>query len=60
MWKVNEDMRVNKTNVKVLGIIKDNIQISEGLSTGDKVISAGVSYLAEGQKVRPLAKERGL
>ena len=60
VWKVNEDMRVNKTEVKVLGIIKDNIQISDGLITGDKVISAGVSYLAEGQKIRPLAKERGL
>ncbi|WP_299877054.1 efflux RND transporter periplasmic adaptor subunit [uncultured Cocleimonas sp.] len=60
VWKVTNDMRVTKTAVKVMGIVKDNIQIIEGLSVGDKVISAGVSYLKEGQKIRPLTKERGL
>lgn len=60
VWKVTEDMHVTKTNVKVMGIVKENIRILEGLSTGDKVVAAGVSYLVEGQKIRPLIKERGL
>ncbi len=60
VWKVTENMRVAKTKVKVMGMVKDSIRIIEGLKLGDKVVSAGVSYLEEGQKIRPLIKERGL
>ena len=38
-----------------LGGIRDNqLVVTEGLSVGDLVASAGVSYLTEGQKVKLL------
>lgn len=60
VWKLDEDMRTVKTKVKVGGIQDNQMQITDGLSQGDKVVTAGVSYLVEGQKVRPFLKERGL
>lgn len=60
VWKLNNEMRVTKTNVDVDGIDSGMIRITKGLSANDQVIAAGVSYLSEGQKVRALSKERGL
>lgn len=60
VWKLDKDLRTVKTPVTVAGIKKGMVRITEGLETGDKVISAGVSHLVEGQKVRPFVKERGL
>jgi len=60
VWRVDDRMQVVKTPVVVTDINKDMIRISEGLKEGDKIISAGVSYLSEGQKVRPFSKEPGL
>ena len=60
VWKVGDDMRVVKTLVVVAGIDKDMIRITKGLIAGDKIIANGVTYLTEGQKIRPFYKERGL
>ena len=60
VWKLDKDMVVHKTEVKVGGINKGMLRITSGLSSRDKVIAAGVTYLSEGQKVRALSKERGL
>ena len=34
--------------------------VTAGLDAGDRIVSAGVHHLSEGQQVRELVKERGL
>lgn len=60
VWKLDQEMVVHKTQVGIGGINKGMMRITSGLSSSDKVIAAGVTYLSEGQKVRALSKERGL
>ena len=60
VWKVREDFTVTATPVSV-GPVRDGfLFISAGIADQDLVVAAGVSYLQEGQKVKPLTKERGL
>jgi len=41
-------------------VVGEGVEILDGLSSGDRVVSAGVHHLEEGQTVRELVKERGL
>lgn len=60
VWKVRADFTVSETPV-TLGPVRDEyLFITDGLQDQDGVIAAGVSYLQEGQQVKPLTKERGL
>ena len=60
VWKVKDSGEVTEV-VVVTGPIHDQyIFIKEGLNAGELVVAAGVSYLQEGMKVKPIAKERGL
>jgi multidrug efflux pump subunit AcrA (membrane-fusion protein) len=45
---------VHKHQVTIEGIRDNKLVITEGLSAGDLVASAGVSFLSEGQKVKLL------
>ena len=36
------------------------IEVTRGLSSADRVIAAGVSFIREGMPVKELVKERGL
>ncbi|SCA57528.1 Multidrug ABC transporter [Candidatus Terasakiella magnetica] len=60
VWKLDENNTAHKTAVKTTGIEKENIRVIEGLKANDRVIAVGVTYVREGQKVRPIVKERGL
>ena len=60
VWKLDAEDAVRKTQVTVEKISGESAEVIEGLSDGDRVVAAGVSYLSEGQKVRSLKKERGL
>jgi RND family efflux transporter MFP subunit len=60
VWRVNEQMRVERVAVQTGAIIGDMLQVVEGLQVGDRVVAAGVSLLRAGQQVRPLQRERGL
>lgn len=52
VWKVGDDLRVTQQQVTA-GIPKqDDIEILAGLSSGDKIVTAGVQNLTEGQMVR--------
>jgi RND family efflux transporter MFP subunit len=57
VWRVDPDtMRVSKVPV-MLGQMSDaDIQVSSGLSRGDRIAISGVAHLREGMKVRPLGK----
>jgi RND family efflux transporter MFP subunit len=52
VWVVSaQDKLVHRRPVKVLRFDADSVTISEGLKEGDLVVTAGVNWLAEGQKV---------
>lgn len=55
VWKFNEAAgTVAKTSVTV-GVVSGGFYpVTGGLELGDRIVSAGVSYLSEGQKIRPL------
>ena len=53
VWVVAEDGTVHRRAVELLEFSADSIVISRGLSAGEKVVTAGVNSLAEGQPVKP-------
>lgn len=54
VWLVEDNGTVRKQPVTTGRITDDMMVIRKGLSQGDVVVSAGVDYLSEGQKVRVL------
>ncbi len=59
VWKLDDKMRVHKTPVTI-GALKDaGAVISEGLKQNDRIVTAGVNDLTEGQQVRELASAEG-
>ena len=56
VWVFDEDSGgVGKRRVKVGGLREGGIEILSGLKTGDQVVVAGVSQLADGMSVRPMS-----
>jgi RND family efflux transporter MFP subunit len=45
---------VHKTPVKIKGIQGDQVVVTDGIAPGDVLVVAGVPFLREGQKVKPL------
>jgi len=61
VWLVAPDtMKVSKQTITIGQLTSDGIEILSGIETGQKVISAGVNFIQEGQKVKPVTRERGL
>jgi len=59
VWLIDEQAKtVQKRQVKVGELTDLGIQIIEGLKAGDWIATAGVHYLAEGQKVKILESRR--
>ena len=52
VWMVGKDLRVTRHQVQVGTLTEGNIKILSGLTSGDRIITAGVQNLTEGQKVR--------
>jgi multidrug efflux pump subunit AcrA (membrane-fusion protein) len=60
VWKVDPNtFAVSKTAVTLGDVIGDQVQIPEGLSVGDTVVSAGVTRLQEGMVIRPITQIGG-
>jgi multidrug efflux pump subunit AcrA (membrane-fusion protein) len=54
VWVVAAGGQVKRSNV-VLGDIRGGqVAVTSGLRAGERIVSAGVSALREGMKVRPL------
>jgi RND family efflux transporter MFP subunit len=52
VWVVSPQQKVvHRVGVKVVRFDADTVTISQGLKEGDLVVTAGVNWLAEGQKV---------
>jgi len=61
VWLVDpKSMQVSKQAITVGKLSNQGIEVLSGLETGHKIISAGVSFIQEGQKIKPLERERGL
>ncbi len=59
VWRLNTQMRTELVQVSTLRIIGETILIN-GISSGDRIVTAGVAYIQPDQKVRAIEKERGL
>lgn len=59
VWKVSEDMTVKKAPVTVGMLNGEKITVTRGLTEGERIATAGVHYLREGQKVRELTGKIG-
>jgi len=61
VWLVDpKSMQVSKHTITVGQLSNDGIEVLSGIETGQKIISAGVNFIQEGQQVKPLERERGL
>lgn len=57
IWVINpKTMTVTKQAVKTAGLTKNKIKILSGIKAGDRVVTAGVHYLRDGEKVKLLEK----
>lgn len=53
VWKFSEDSgEVTKQPVVIGTLMGDYMPVSSGLHAGDEIVSAGVAFLSEGQKIR--------
>ena len=56
VYKILDNNKIEKTEVKT-GIRKGgNLEILEGLSTNDKIVKEGLSRLANGMLVKPIVR----
>ena len=61
VWLVDDaNMTVSRHPVTVGQLTPGGIEVTSGIQTGQKIISAGVNFVHEGQKVKPWVRERGL
>lgn len=60
VWVIDQStMRVKKKVVKVGAMGGDNISVLQGLKAGDRIVTAGVAYLADNMKVRIITGKIG-
>jgi RND family efflux transporter MFP subunit len=53
VWVMDKDGAVHRRNVELLEFDADSVVVRRGLSAGEKVVTAGVQSLADGQLVTP-------
>ena len=58
VWKLNtETMTTQKRKVEISQLAGGSALIVGGVAEGDTIVTAGASFLEEGQTVRPVADE---
>lgn len=61
VWKIDpESYTAHLAEVKVGQLTSAGIEVFDGLMPGDIIITAGITNIREGMKVRPWERERGL
>ncbi|WP_420546690.1 efflux RND transporter periplasmic adaptor subunit [Curvivirga sp.] len=60
VWTLDSESRAVRRMVSSSKIEGEYVRIVDGLQDGDPVIAVGVDHVAEGQKIRPMTKERGI
>ena len=59
VWAIGEDQQVSARPVKIGAVAGGEIEIADGLQAGDRIATAGVSFLRDGMKVRDLGDALG-
>jgi RND family efflux transporter MFP subunit len=59
VWTIDNEGRVAPRPVKLGGVRGGDVEITAGLSPGDRIAVAGVTFLREGMKVRDLGDALG-
>jgi membrane fusion protein, multidrug efflux system len=59
VWVIGEEQQVSARPVKIGTVAGGQIEIAEGLQAGDRIATAGVSFLRDGMKVRDLGDALG-
>lgn len=54
VWVVDAQGSVKQRAIRTAEIRDGNVRVTEGLSTGEKIVVAGIHALRDGMKVRPL------
>ena len=54
VWVLDNENTVSRREVEVGRIVNDMFRVESGLAAGDVIVTAGVNYLREGQKVKVL------
>jgi len=52
VWIIGPDSAVAYRDIEIESYTKDDVYVKSGLKKGDRVVTAGVQVLLEGQKVR--------
>ena len=52
VWVIGSDGKVQRREVQLLEFDTDSVVVSHGLSAGEKVVTAGVNSLADGELVK--------
>jgi multidrug efflux system membrane fusion protein len=56
IWIVDAQNRVHAKNVEVASYREDGVLLKSGVTLGDKIVTAGVQALVEGQVIRPIGR----
>jgi RND family efflux transporter MFP subunit len=51
-WLIQEDMTVTRTRIETGALTDFGVFVTSGLNPGDRIVTAGVSFLIEGQQIR--------
>jgi RND family efflux transporter MFP subunit len=57
VWKVDSSGTISKVRVSITNMTGGSATIAEGVQAGDTIVTAGASFLSEGQRVRPITTE---
>jgi RND family efflux transporter MFP subunit len=57
VWVISDQMTVTRTAVETGALTDFGVLITAGIDPGDRLVTAGVSFLVEGQEVRLLQNE---
>lgn len=59
VWRIDDEtMTIESVTVTTGALTDSGIEITSGLSAGDRILAAGVDFATEGQLVRPLDSEK--
>ena len=60
VYVIGEDNVLEVRQIRVTGLRGDKFEVFEGLTAGEKIVSAGVSFVREGMKVELWSPSQGL
>jgi RND family efflux transporter MFP subunit len=57
VWRLDpESMRISRVRVVTGGLTDEGLEIRSGLEAGARILAAGVNFVTDGQRVRPISE----